>query len=211
MTFECKDLERALEFTELLPDAREHARNCSSCSRELWLWSEASKQASSLREEWDSPELWPRLRQQLASEAPRKPVRTRSWKAWGAVAAMLLAGAGGIGYYSLRPAPASAVQQANAPDFLTDQALQEVEQAEIAYLKSIDRLSRVAQPRLQGSKSSLTAAYREKLQLLDAEIAELRASIAQNRFNPHLQSELTALYRDKQSTLKEILQRAETN
>ena len=202
MTFECKDLERALEFPELLPDAREHARNCRSCSRELWLWSEASKQASGLREEWDSPDLWPRIREQLAVEAPRESQGMRRWRTWGwkrlgAAAAMLVLSFTAARLYSLRPA--------RSADFLTDQALKDVEQAESAYMKSIDHLSQVAHPKLEHPNSPLIAAYGEKLRLLDAEIAELRASVAQNRFNPYLQSELKALYRDKQLTLKEIL------
>ena len=42
MTFDCKDLERALAIPELLPDAREHAKVCDACRRELWLWNEMS-------------------------------------------------------------------------------------------------------------------------------------------------------------------------
>ena len=47
MKFECKDLERCLEVPELMADAREHARDCPVCRRELWIWSEMSNVAVS--------------------------------------------------------------------------------------------------------------------------------------------------------------------
>ena len=66
MTFDCKDLERALAVPELLPDAREHAKVCDVCRRELWLWNEMSAVAPGLREDWNTPD-WRRNR--------RKPKR----------------------------------------------------------------------------------------------------------------------------------------
>ncbi len=68
MTFDCKDLERALAVPELLPDAREHAKVCDACRRELWLWGEMSAVAPGLREEWETPDLWPKIRESLAAQ-----------------------------------------------------------------------------------------------------------------------------------------------
>ena len=86
MTFDCKDLERALAVPELLPDAREHAKICDACRRELWLWSEMSAVAPGLREEWESPELWPKIRQTLAAQQkadkPRGFSRALGWRDW---------------------------------------------------------------------------------------------------------------------------------
>ena len=45
--------------------------------------------------------------------------------------------------------------------------------------------------------------------MLDSEISEVRSTVEHNRFNARLQSELAVLYREKQETLKEILQRAQ--
>src|SRR5205807_5969769 len=96
MKIECKDFERALEVPELLPDAREHARECPACRRELWVWGEISNVAGGLKEEWDSPELWPRIQRSLASEPKRKAFRKAwldwnwlDWKMMGAIAAVL--------------------------------------------------------------------------------------------------------------------------
>ena len=204
MTFECKDLDRALETPELLPDAREHARTCAECRRALWLWTEIATVAAGLREEWESPEHWTRIRKILATEPQRKPVRRLNWRVLSAIAAIVLAVCGAV-IYTRRPS------QPVASDFLTDQAVQELERNESAYLRSIDKLAHIAEPDLQTPNSALSAAYREKLKLLDSEIVELRASIAHNRFNTRLQTELAMLYREKQDTLKEIVHRERKN
>ena len=76
MKFECGDLERALGTPDLMPDALAHAKTCPACRRELRLWNEISRTASQLHEEWDSPGLWPRIREALQAE-PR-PARPHS-------------------------------------------------------------------------------------------------------------------------------------
>jgi ABC-type transport system involved in cytochrome bd biosynthesis fused ATPase/permease subunit len=89
--------------------------------------------------------------------------------------------------------------------------LQEVQQAEKAYARSIEKLSAVAAQNLDRSSSPLAAAYREKLTLLDSGIAELQATVENNRYNTYLQIELASLYRQKQQTLQEWLQNANHN
>lgn len=210
MKIECKDFERALEVPELLPDAREHARDCPACRRELWVWGEISNVASELREEWDSPELWPKIQRSLAAEPKTRRSRGRwlDWKTMGAIAAVVAIAATAAIWYQLRNMGA---QGKSDSAFLTEQALKEVEQAESAYAKSIEKLSRVAEPMLQHAETSLASAYREKLLLLDSAISELKANINQNRFNASLQAELAALYKQKQETLQEILHREQKN
>ena len=88
-------------------------------------------------------------------------------------------------------------------ELLTESALQEVQQAEAAYARSIEKLSAVAAQDLERSSSPLAAAYREKLTLLDSGIAELKATVESNRYNTYLRTELAALYKQKQQTLQE--------
>src|SRR5262249_19164849 len=91
MKFECKDLERALSVPELLPDIREHIKDCAACRREIWFWTEISNVAGGLREEWESPQLWPRVRQALAAEiGPRRGPRRFDWKMLALAAATLV-------------------------------------------------------------------------------------------------------------------------
>lgn len=199
MIFQCGDLDRALEFPELMPDARAHAETCERCREQLYLWSEISRLAPRLHAEWDSPDLWPRIRADLAAaSAKRRPVPIWRW-ALSAAAVVLLAAV------VMRP------WRASNPALLTDEALQQVQQAESAYARSIDNLSRLAGPGLERSPSPLAAAYREELLLLDAEIVELKAAADQNRYNTNVQTELASLYRDKQKTLQEWLEYAKRN
>ncbi len=98
-----------------------------------------------------------------------------------------------------------------ATDFLTEDALREVQQAETVYAQSIDHLSKVAGASLQQSPAPLAAAYREKLTVLDSAIADIKANIAANRYNVYLQNQLASLYREKQNTLQEWMQNAKRN
>ncbi|HEY1340576.1 MAG TPA: hypothetical protein VGF59_23855 [Bryobacteraceae bacterium] len=202
MIFQCKDLERALEFPELMPDARAHAEKCENCRRELYLWSEISRVAPQLHQEWDSPELWPRIQDALAAEPQRrKPIVIWRWAAAAAAMALLAIAVGQP--WKTRPATGAA--------FLTDEALTEVQQAEAAYARSIEHLSAVARPELEKSPAPLAAAYREKLLALDSAIADVKANLENNRYNTYLQSELASLYKEKQNTLKEWLDYAKRN
>jgi hypothetical protein len=213
MTFDCKDLERALAVPELMSDAHEHAKVCDACRRELWLWSEMSAVAPGLREEWETPDLWPKVRETLAAEQKAAKRRNtgwhRDWRILAGVAAVLAIAVSVLIMKYSQPAAAPKAQPDS--DFLTEQTLKEVEQTEAAYRASIDKLSRLAQPRLDASESAVAIAAREKLMTLDSEIANVRSTVNHNRFNAQLQADLAVLYRDKQDTLKEILQHAESS
>lgn len=200
MILECGDLERALRTPELIPDMRAHAEQCAACSEQLYLWDEISRLAPGLHEEWESPFLWPRIQANLAVEPGHR--RTPWWRWAVAVAALVVLAALLQPWWNGKPANR---------ELLTESALQEVQQAERAYARSIEKLSAVAAPNLERSSSPTAAAYREKLVLLDSGIAELRATVENNRYNTYLQLELASLYRQKQQTLQEWLQNANHN
>jgi hypothetical protein len=202
MIFQCGDLERALRTPELMPDARAHAEQCVECREQLSLWVEISRVAPQLHEEWESGWLWPRIREGLAAEPARRPQR-RGWQWALAVAATVV-----LAIVLVAP------RQGARPDgreLLTDAALQEVQQAEAAYSRSIDKLAAMAGPGLEKSTSPLAGAYREKLILLDAAIAELKNNAAQNQYNAYLRSELASLYSEKKTTLQEWMNHAKRN
>ncbi len=199
MIFQCSDLDRALEHPELMPDARAHAARCPQCSEQLYLWAEISRLGSQLHREWESPELWPRIEARLIPAA-RKRMAPATWRwAMAAAAVVLLAVA------LFRP------WRPQSRDFLTEEALDQVQRAEAAYAQSIEKLSRVAGPGLEKSPAPLASAYREKLLLLDSEIAEIKAAAENNRYNAYVQTQLASLYREKQKTLQEWLDYAKRN
>jgi len=204
MIIQCSDLERALQTPELMADARAHAETCQKCRRELFLWNEISRVAPQLHEEWESPELWARIRAAMAAEPVKKPSRMRWRWAFAAVAAA----AAMVTVLILQPWHHSRPQ---TRDFLTEDALQDVQQAETAYVRSIDKLAAIAAPGLERSASPLAAAYREKLVVLDSAIADLKTNLQNNRYNTYLQTELASLYREKQKTLQEWLENEKRN
>jgi len=215
MKFECGDLERALANSDLFPEAREHLKTCAVCRREYRLWNDISSVARELHEEWDTPALWPTIRQ--AIEAERKPERIwwKQRKTWAAAAlAIAIVVPVGLWRHSVAMAPPAitlaattptAARQTPTPDFLTEQALREVEKNEAAYRQSIAKLSQLAAPKLSAPSSPQVANEKERLALLDSAIAETRASVASNRFNIRLQTTLADLYRQKQETLRDVL------
>jgi len=222
MKFECGDLERALAVPELMAEAREHLKTCAACRSEYRLWNEISAAAREMHEEWESPALWPNIRMMLEAEQQRTAQRNQArflgdWKTW-ALAATVVIGA----VLLVRPwqgtvAPPNAHLQKNAPvglqqtDFLTEQTLAEVEQAEEAYRRSIDKLAALAQQRQGTTVSAVMVNDQAKLIDLDSAITETRAGIEQNPYNTRLRNELASLYREKQQTLQELLSREQKN
>ncbi|HEY3938831.1 MAG TPA: hypothetical protein VGL97_15465 [Bryobacteraceae bacterium] len=218
MKFECGDLERALAVPELMPEAREHLKSCAACRREYRLWNEISATAKELHEDWESPEIWPNIRKVMEAERKVAPVWWKEWKTWAIAAAILMAVLLPLRVWQRSAAmrPSATPQTLTNPlssnqDFLTEQALREVEKNEAAYRQSIDKLSRLAQPKLEKAASPAVANAREELLLLDSAIADTRANVASNRFNVRLQTTLADLYREKQHTLQELLTRDQKN
>ena len=214
MIVDCKEFEKLLSegISELTDAAAAHLRGCRACAEEWQAWQEVAQAAPALRKTWESPELWPRIRQSLEAEA-QKAERWRWWRRGGflqlslqwqaAAAAIVLVLAGLGGWMMLRPPREASV--AGDQRLLTERTLDEIERNETAYLKSIDKLSQLAAPKVQQAESPILASYREKLLLIDSAIEELRSQVERNRFNAHLRRELLLIYQEKQHTLEEVL------
>jgi hypothetical protein len=222
MKFECGDLERALAVPELMAEAREHLKTCASCRSEYRLWNDISSAARELHEEWDSPALWPNIRQTLEAEQERTRQRNQSaffgdWKTWALAATVVIGAVLLVRPWQTPPTPPRGgvplrtVATGSDKDFLTEQALTEVEQAEEAYRRSIDKLAALAGQRQGTAPSALAVDDRAKLIDLDSAIAETRSGIEQNPYNARLRNELAALYREKQETLQGELSRDQKN
>jgi hypothetical protein len=159
---------------------------------------EISRVAPLLHREWESPELWARIATRVRQPVPSaKPWR---W-ALAAAATVLLAVAL---WHPL-------ARKATSPALMTEEALREVQQAEAAYVRSIDRLSAAAAPSLDRSPAPLAAAYRDKLDLLDSAIGDLKRTAETNRYNAYLETQLASLYHEKQKTLQDWIENAKQN
>lgn len=215
MNIDCNDRERI--FLDGAPEdwaaLEVHAANCAACREEVAAWKNLSVAASEMHEEWNSPALWPRIERALAEQpASIKPswwerllerwqFRKLEWQT--AAAALLLLALTGSALIFVRPA-GHKIPPGDA--LLNNSTVREVEKAEAAYEQAIDRLDAQARPQLDRASTPLTASYREKLQVLDSAIAELKLQAGINPGNGHLRRQLLAMYQEKQETLEEVLE-----
>ena len=217
MNATCSDRDRI--FEDGTPDEwaalEAHASGCPACAEELRAWKALSVAAKELRDYNESPALWARIERALTEEAPerRRPAERWRWFSflpsiplgWQAVAAgafvvVLTLSAGWI--YLHRP-----IRDVDTDkSLLKSAALKDVESAQAAYVKAIDKLAAEAKPELENSSTPLLANYHEKLLVLDSAIADLREQAGMNPSNAQLRYQLLAMYQEKQRTLEEVLE-----
>ena len=222
---DCRRLDAALESADsaALAAARAHAATCARGGERVRAFDEISAAAPGLRKVWESPELWPRIRESLAREsfastaaAPATPAprSAPTWPAWlpiAAIATLFLVSFVGLQVFrpSLGDRQIFGVRPLPKDPLLTDVALDDVERSESEYVRSIENLSKLARPRLDAAEATpLLLSYREKLFLLDNAIAELNGEIRQNRYNTHLRRQLLGMYAEKQRTLRDVMKGA---
>jgi hypothetical protein len=198
-----------------------HAATCPACAEEVRAWKALSAAAAELRDYAPSPALWSRIETALAANAApeRAPSLQEKLSAWlgfslswqlAAVSAfaVLLLVSGGLIYrhQTITPTQKPVNSTAQQDPLLKTKALDDVEKAETAYVQAIDKLAADAKPQLDKPETSLMANYREKLQVLDSAIDDLRAQAGQNPSNAHLRYQLLAMYQEKQKTLEDVLE-----
>jgi hypothetical protein len=213
-TRECREFEAALRDGEEQA-ARAHAARCPACRDQLAEWEAISAAAVRLRRTEASPDLWPRIREALVRESQLRirtePLGTGWWR-WSsalraAAAAVAVALAVPTAWLLLRPAqPYQQSRRELEQRLLTEHALDQVESAEAAYARSIEALAELVKADIETPRSPLLVSYREKLLVLDGAIAALREQVERNRFNAHLRRELLSVYREKETTLRAILE-----
>jgi hypothetical protein len=193
-----------------------HAAACAQCGEELRTWKNLSLAAQEMREEADSPLLWPRietsLREQTTSGTKTDAfwLRLKTWRPlslrWqtAIAGAMVLALAVCAGYIYTRGRNID--DGKDSASLLKSPALREVEKSERVYEQAIEHLEAEAKPQLESADSPLVASYREKLMVLDGAIDELRVQAGENPSNAHLRRQLLAMYQEKQQTLQDVLE-----
>jgi hypothetical protein len=207
-----------------------HAATCAACAEEVRAWKSLSVAAVELREYSPSPALWSRIETSLAANANTNaslatpPTLQQKISAWfgfslswqlaavGAFAVLLLVSGGLIYRHQSLPQRHPQQQQpvnsahSTQDSLLKTKALDAVEKAQTAYVQAIDKLASDAKPQLDKPETPLMANYREKLQVIDSAIDDLRAQAGENPSNAHLRYQLLAMYQEKQKTLEDVLE-----
>lgn len=198
MTVTCERIDDLLfeGDTESLALAETHAAQCRSCREKLDDWNEIATTAKSLHATWQNDMLWPRIDRTL---------RARERASWMRIAAavIVMIGISASVWFAMRVRTShdKAFDQA----ILRATAMDEVERAEKAHVEAIDKLEKLAGPKLDEPKTPILVSYKEKLMLLDDAIAECQQNIDQNRQNAQVRKQLLAMYSEKQRTLQDVL------
>jgi hypothetical protein len=217
MNVSCKDRERIFEDGTAAEWAalEAHAAGCTACAEEVRAWKSLSVAAKELQDYSASPELWARIERALVEEDARRAqgAERKRWFSFlpsipvgwqtALAGAFVLTLTISAGWMILRRPLDGGTEDHS---LLKNRALKEVESAETAYEKAIDKLAAEAKPQLDDPATPLLANYREKLLVLDSAIDDLSAQAGLNPSNAQLRYQLLAMYQEKQRTLEEVLE-----
>lgn len=182
-----------------------HRESCQECATAWRLDQRIEQEARDLPGPAQGTGLWDRIAEELDEDCPpvvttmprRRIPTSRIW-----VMAAVLVLCVGLGSVMLRegrgPAPAPR-------NLLATEALARVEAAEAAYETAIRGLEAQAEPVLAEADTRLMLRYRQRLEIIDAQIRDCRTMLAQDNANAHVRRYLLAAYRDKADTLTELL------
>jgi hypothetical protein len=218
MNVTCKDRERIFKGGTAADWAalEAHAVGCAVCAEEVRAWKSLSLSAKELQDYSQSPELWRRIERALVEQDARKAQQAEG-KRWFSFLPNIsvgwqtaLAGAFVLIFtvslsWIVLPTPTVKPVKEDST-LLKSAALKEVESAESAYEKAIDKLAAEAKPQLDNPATPLMANYHEKLLVLDSAIDDLRAQAGMNPSNAQLRYQLLAMYQEKQRTLEDVLE-----
>jgi len=196
MTITCERIDDLLfeGDAESLALAESHAAQCRSCREKLDAWNDISTTAKSLHVTWQNDMLWPRIQRSL------KP--SYAWLRIAAAIVVTIGLSASVWYAArVRASHDRAFDQA----ILRSNAIDDVERAEKAHVAAIDKLEKLAAPKLDEPQTPILVSYKEKLMLLDDAIAECQTNIDQNRHNAQVRKQLLAMYSEKQKTLQDVL------
>ena len=96
-------------------------------------------------------------------------------------------------------------REPSASKLLAQSALERVERQERAYLKAIEDLEKMVQPRMSRMDVELALLYRDKLETIDTQIQRCREALADNPANAHIRRYMLAALQEKTKTLREIM------
>lgn len=200
MTITCERIDDLLfeGDAESLALAEKHAAQCRSCREKLDAWNDISATAQSMHVTWQNDMLWPRIQRSWSDGRPRL---SSSWMRIAAAIVVTI----GLGATVWFTAHVRTSHDKFDQAIIRATALDDVERAEKAHVDAINKLEKLAGPKLDEPQTPILVSYKEKLMLLDDAIAECQSGIERNRNNAHLRKQLLSMYSEKQRTLQDVL------
>jgi len=180
-----------------------HMETCKSCRE----WVEKDDRlmilARSLKQSIEVPHLWRRIEQSLMEDGSGvKGLKTihfhhRAYRILRMAAVLVIVVLLGISLWSKFGMGESKL--------LAGSVLRRVEKQEKAYMDAIAELEQKAAPHLAQLDVHLLMLYRERLEVIDAQIVHCQEALSTNPANGHIRRYMLAALQDKKETLKEIL------
>ena len=176
-----------------------HVVTCDLCKQLLKEDARLMAISRSLYTPVEAPSLWQRIEETLTAESRPTPkwYQTVAFRTVYRMAAVLVLVVGLAVYFTNRP------QQET--ELLTKSALNQVERNEKEYIKSIAQLEKQATNKMQDMHIELALLYRDRLDLIDAQIRRCEEALEVNPANTHIRRYMLAALQDKKETLVEIL------
>ena len=182
---------------------QEHLKDCTDCQVAAAEDTALMTRIQELKEPVESPWLWSRIEAHLEEEweagksharfpvfGRMKPVfRFASVLVLGVVIGMVIFRGPGLGDVNL----------------LTSASLKKIERREQAYVRAINALEEKADVQMAGMDVELMLLYRDRLETVEAQIAQCREALEENPGNAHIRQYMLAALRDKKETLEELL------
>ena len=181
---------------------KEHLKACPACQKTVLADARLVDLARMEEPAPLSPWLWTRIEAALEkegkrSEKPRIAIWRRAVPALRFAAVLFVGVALGVALWP----------RLNTGDakLLADSALERVERREQAYVNAIAELEERVQPKLAQMDVDLMLLYRDRLETIDAQIAQCREALEENPANAHIRRYMLAALQDKKETLRELL------
>lgn len=193
----------AFELGRIDADAfQEHLKGCTDCQVAAAEDTALMTRIQELKEPVESPWLWSRIEAHLDEEKARKTharftvtarmkpvIRFASVLVLGVVIGMVIIRGPGLRDVNL----------------LTSASLKKIERREQAYVRAINALEEKADVQMAGMDVELMLLYRDRLETVEAQIAQCREALEENPGNAHIRHYMLAALRDKKETLEELL------
>lgn len=195
---ECKQYEN-YELGKISSDTfTRHLDVCAECRDALQTDAQLMASAASLKGHIKSPDLWPEIEQILITQKKRS-YSTILLPSLYKIAAVFLITVSLLFVFNQK-------MEKDTSRILSASDLRDVEQKEQEYIRSIDRLERVAATRMDAMDLNLILLYRDKLETINAQIERCQGALEENPANTHIRRYLLAALNDKKQTLRELIQ-----